>query len=47
MFGFACGETDALIPLPIQLAHRLTEKQAEVGRSGQLDWLRPDVKSQV
>ena len=47
MFGFACRETDALMPLPIQLAHRLTARQAELRRAGTLTWLRPDVKSQV
>jgi S-adenosylmethionine synthetase len=47
MFGFATRETDELMPLPIQLAHRLTACQAELRKSGKLAWLRPDVKSQV
>ncbi|MFQ5494896.1 MAG: methionine adenosyltransferase [Phycisphaerae bacterium] len=47
MFGFACDETDALMPLPIQLAHRLVERLATPRASGQLPWLRPDAKSQV
>ncbi|EHK54843.1 methionine adenosyltransferase [Allomesorhizobium alhagi] len=47
MFGFACSDTDSLMPLPIQLAHRLTKRQAEIRKAGQLSWLRPDVKSQV
>ncbi|WP_143027159.1 methionine adenosyltransferase [Rhodospira trueperi] len=47
MFGFACRETEDLMPLPIQLAHRMTARQAEVRRAGALPWLRPDVKSQV
>ncbi|HPF39128.1 MAG TPA: methionine adenosyltransferase [Phycisphaerae bacterium] len=47
MFGFACKETKALMPLPIHLSHRLVEKMAEVRESGQLRWLRPDSKSQV
>jgi len=47
MFGFACRETPELMPMPIQLAHRLTENQTKVFKSGKLAWLRPDAKSQV
>ncbi len=47
MFGYATNETDALMPAPIQYAHRLVERQAEVRKNGQLPWLRPDAKSQV
>ena len=47
MFGYACNETDVLMPFPITYAHRLVKKQAEVRKSGQLAWLRPDAKSQV
>jgi S-adenosylmethionine synthetase len=47
MFGYACNETPALMPLPIHLAHRLVEKQAQLRKSGKLNWLRPDAKSQV
>ena len=47
MFGYACDETPQLMPLPIHLAHRLVERQAELRHSGRLAWLRPDAKSQV
>jgi S-adenosylmethionine synthetase len=47
MFGYACNETPQLMPLPIHLAHRLMERQADLRRDGRLPWLRPDAKSQV
>ncbi len=47
MFGFACNETEALMPYPIQLSHRLLETLSYTRRSGGLEWARPDAKSQV
>src|SRR6187431_2290014 len=47
MFGYACDETPDLMPLPIYLSHRLVERQAQLRKSGKLNWLRPDAKSQV
>lgn len=47
MFGYACDETDVLMPMPITYAHYLTKRQAEVRKAGILPWLRPDAKSQV
>ena len=47
MFGYASNETDVLMPAPIMYAHRLVQRQAEIRKSGELVWLRPDAKSQV
>ncbi len=47
MFGYATNESPELMPMPIDLAHRLVKKQAEVRKAGKLTWLRPDAKSQV
>ena len=47
MFGYACNETDVLMPFPIHYSHRLVEKLAELRQDGTLPWLRPDSKSQI
>jgi S-adenosylmethionine synthetase len=47
MFGYACSDTLSLMPMPIHLAHRITERLTQARKSGQLPWLRPDGKGQV
>lgn len=47
MFGYASNETESLMPAPVYYSHRLVEKQAQLRKTGALDWLRPDAKSQV
>ena len=47
MFGFACNETEVLMPAPITYAHRLVKRQASMRKNGTLPWLRPDAKSQI
>jgi len=47
MFGYACNQTEEMMPLPIALAHRIIARLTEARRSRQVDWLRPDSKSQV
>ena len=47
MFGYACNETETLMPMPIYYAHKLVKRMADVRKDGTLPWLRPDSKSQV
>jgi S-adenosylmethionine synthetase len=47
MFGYACNDTEELMPLPIALAHRILNRLTELRKDGEVDWLRPDAKSQV
>src|SRR5690606_11512340 len=47
MFGYACNDTEELMPLPISLSHRILNRLTEARKNGEVDWLRPDSKSQV
>ena len=47
MFGFACNDTEELMPLPIALAHRIINRITDLRQDGTIKWLRPDAKSQV
>ncbi|MDC1124191.1 methionine adenosyltransferase [Gammaproteobacteria bacterium] len=47
MFGYACNETESLMPTPIDLSHQLVKKQSDLRKNGTLNWLRPDAKSQI
>ena len=47
MFGYACNDTPELMPLPIALAHRILNRLTDARQKGEVDWLRPDSKSQV
>ena len=47
MFGYASKETEVFMPAPITYAHRLVKRQSQLRKSGKLDWLRPDAKSQI
>jgi S-adenosylmethionine synthetase len=47
MFGYACNETPELMPTPVMFAHRLGRELTKIRKSGKVNWLRPDAKSQV